>query len=55
MANEKCRQLSIELESRSTELEKLRLFKFMVRHSQSREEALTSKVQINLQTRCFLN
>lgn len=44
MANEKSCQLSAELKARSTELEKLRLFKFMVRHSESREEALTSKV-----------
>ncbi|RCH84018.1 hypothetical protein CU098_000891, partial [Rhizopus stolonifer] len=45
MANEKCKQLSIELESKSNELEKLRLFKFMVRHSESREEVLTSKLE----------
>ncbi len=45
MANEKYKQLSIELESKSSELEKLRIFKFMVRHSETREETLTSKVK----------
>ncbi|OBZ90261.1 hypothetical protein A0J61_01678 [Choanephora cucurbitarum] len=45
MANEKCKQLSMELKSKSEELEKLRLFKFMVRNSESREEMLTSKLE----------
>ncbi|KAI8386990.1 hypothetical protein BD560DRAFT_486544 [Blakeslea trispora] len=45
IANEKCKQLSMELKSKSEELEKLRLFKFMVRNSESREEMLTSKLE----------
>lgn len=44
-ANEKCNQLSLELDSKSSEIEKLRIFKFMVRHSETREEALTSKLE----------
>lgn len=42
-ANDKCNQLSSELETKTSELEKLRIFKFMARHSESREEALTTK------------
>lgn len=44
ITNEKCQQLTAELESKNSELEKLRVFKFMVRQSELREETLTSKV-----------
>ncbi|KAG1383988.1 hypothetical protein G6F61_000863 [Rhizopus arrhizus] len=45
IANERCQQLSAELESKNNELEKLRVFKFMVRQSEVREETLTSKLE----------
>lgn len=44
MANEKCNQLSIDSNMKSSELERLRIFKFMVRGSQEREEKTTLKV-----------
>ncbi|KAI7908057.1 uncharacterized protein BX663DRAFT_492832 [Cokeromyces recurvatus] len=45
MSNEKCNQLTKELELKMKEIEKLRLFKFMVKQSESREELLTSKLK----------
>ncbi|RCH81717.1 hypothetical protein CU097_003309 [Rhizopus azygosporus] len=45
ITNEKCQQLTAELESKNSELEKLRVFKFMVRQSELREETLTSKLE----------
>lgn len=44
IVNEKYNQLSLELDEKTTELEKLRVFKFMVRNAELREETLTSKV-----------
>ncbi|KAI9366331.1 hypothetical protein BD770DRAFT_417241 [Pilaira anomala] len=44
IVNEKYNQLSIELDEKTAELEKLRVFKFMVRNAELREETLTSKL-----------
>lgn len=44
MANEKCNQLSMDLKIKESELEKLRLYKFMARHAESNEAILASKV-----------
>lgn len=53
MANDKCNQLSIDLDIKTSELEKLRIFKFMVRNSETREESITSKVN-NMYVYCFI-
>lgn len=45
MANEKCNQLSMDLKIKESELEKLRLYKFMGRHAESNEAILTSKLE----------
>ncbi|KAG1452769.1 hypothetical protein G6F56_007733 [Rhizopus delemar] len=45
LSNERCQQLTAELQSKNNELEKLRVFKFMVRQSEIREETLGSKLE----------
>lgn len=52
IANEKYNQMSSDLDAKSAELEKLRIFKFMVRHAETREETLLSKVNHLL---CFIS
>jgi hypothetical protein len=44
IVNDKCNQLTKEIEAKNGEVEKLRIFKFMVRQSEIREETLRSKV-----------
>lgn len=45
IANEKYNQISVDMDTKTAELEKLRIFKFMVRHAETREESLISKVR----------
>ncbi|KAI9483514.1 MAG: hypothetical protein EXX96DRAFT_477915 [Benjaminiella poitrasii] len=45
LSNDKCLQLSKELDLKSNEVEKLRIFKFMMKQSESREELLSSKLK----------
>ncbi|KAI8970192.1 hypothetical protein BDF20DRAFT_916038 [Mycotypha africana] len=45
MANDKCNQFSNDIQAKNAELEKLRIYKFMARHSESREETLTAKLE----------
>ncbi|KAG0169727.1 hypothetical protein DFQ30_003285 [Apophysomyces sp. BC1015] len=45
LANAKCAELSIDLELKNSEIEKLRIFKIMVRQADIREEALRSKLE----------
>ncbi|KAG2194232.1 hypothetical protein INT47_005700 [Mucor saturninus] len=45
IGNEKYNQMSSDLDAKSAELEKLRIFKFMVRHAETREETLLSKLE----------
>lgn len=46
MTNEKCNQLEMDLKIKESELQKLRLYKFMARHAESNEATLTSKVSL---------
>ncbi|KAI8642571.1 hypothetical protein BD408DRAFT_179851 [Parasitella parasitica] len=45
MTNDKCNQLSMDLRAKESELEKLRLYKFMARQAESNEAILTSKLK----------
>ncbi|KAF7725710.1 hypothetical protein EC973_009427 [Apophysomyces ossiformis] len=45
LANAKCAELSNDLECKNVEVEKLRIFKIMVRQADIREEALRSKLE----------
>ncbi|KAK4519380.1 uncharacterized protein ATC70_009615 [Mucor velutinosus] len=45
MTNEKCSQLEMDLKIKESELQKLRLYKFMARHAESNEATLTSKLE----------
>ncbi|CAO0798771.1 unnamed protein product [Mucor circinelloides] len=45
MTNEKCNQLEMDLKIKESELQKLRLYKFMARHAESNEATLTSKLE----------
>ncbi|KAI9027139.1 hypothetical protein CLU79DRAFT_25229 [Phycomyces nitens] len=45
ISNAKCAQLAKDLEMKCNEVEKLRVFKFMVRQSDIREESLRSKLE----------
>ncbi|KAF1805089.1 hypothetical protein FB192DRAFT_1420488 [Mucor lusitanicus] len=45
MTNEKCSQLEMDLKTKESELQKLRLYKFMARHAESNEATLTSKLE----------
>ncbi|KAL0084084.1 hypothetical protein J3Q64DRAFT_1638815 [Phycomyces blakesleeanus] len=44
-ANARCLQLTTELQNRTVEIEKLRIFKFMVRQADAREETLRTKLE----------
>ena len=46
VANARCVQLSNDLKAETTEVDKLRIFKFMVRQADIREESLRAKVII---------
>lgn len=50
-ANERCVQIGNELKNKTKEVEKLRIFKFMVRQADYREDMLRSQVKSILQ-RC---
>lgn len=44
-ANERCIELGNELKNKTKEVEKLRIFKFMVRQADYREDMLRSQVR----------